>query len=583
MSSHSNSTDVVCPQPGNSLLLLESLIDKANEVATSCPAKVITSLLSTLSQTKTLFDTQLEDSGCKVTQHYLTVLGKYLAQGLELVDEWMEKGKGRKDQLRILVSKLNVLVELFDSAVHIDPFDLFCLDTSHPRWELVLKLTQEIHSDDYESLTEDIEHIASKLAISDASLNDSRAYNHRTMKKLQVGAGAIYYLLFRDAAIKKARMYHSNPDVESTKAMWSLVDSRLVSPLYQSLIVSIHLNTVIYVPRTAPHFFELRSRPKSDFLSHTGKHYIEQLQEEPINHLVGFSQSIDPDKRRIPVRLLCPFELPLSDRARDDRRSWFNMCCEAREEGIRDVRRLILHIHGGGFIAMSSNSHQNYTRRWARDTLTPVLSIDYRLSPESRYPDALDDCWQVYTWLREYSKKYLGISPDKIIIAGDSAGGNLAMGVTLRCIKSFGKIPDGLLLAYPAVLLDVKRYTPSLAFAIEDSNLHYWRLKMLHESYLSPGDDPTTNPFLSPLLTERCDLEQYPPVRMLVCGNDPHLDNCFRMVDRLIEAEVDVKVAKFEGMIHGALNFDLATGIKDARQLVNKGSEFLKELFEMQC
>lgn len=54
---------------------------------------------------------------------------------------------------------------------------------------------------------------------------------------------------------------------------------------------------------------------------------------------------------------------------------------------------MVLHIHGGGFVAMSSNSHQNYTRIWANELNIPVFSVDYRLSPESRFPDALNDCW----------------------------------------------------------------------------------------------------------------------------------------------------------------------------------------------
>ena len=95
---------------------------------------------------------------------------------------------------------------------------------------------------------------------------------------------------------------------------------------------------------------------------------------------------------------------------------------------------MILHIHGGGFVAMSSGSHQSYTRLWANKLNIPVFSVDYRLSPEHNFPDALNDCWQVYYWLMEEGEYYLGIKIDKIILAGDSAGGNLCSALAVLAI-----------------------------------------------------------------------------------------------------------------------------------------------------
>lgn len=68
--------------------------------------------------------------------------------------------------------------------------------------------------------------------------------------------------------------------------------------------------------------------------------------------------------------------------------------------------KLIIHIHGGGFVAMSSRSHQNYTRVWANAVDAPIFSIDYRLSPKHSFPAALDDCWQAYLWIVHFSIHY---------------------------------------------------------------------------------------------------------------------------------------------------------------------------------
>ena len=93
-----------------------------------------------------------------------------------------------------------------------------------------------------------------------------------------------------------------------------------------------------------------------------------------------------------------------------------------------------MHVHGGGFCAMSSNSHQNYTRVWANKMGIPVFSVDYRLSPASKFPDALNDCWQVYFWLMEEAEHHLGFTVNEIILAGDSAGGNLVSALTILII-----------------------------------------------------------------------------------------------------------------------------------------------------
>ena len=93
---------------------------------------------------------------------------------------------------------------------------------------------------------------------------------------------------------------------------------------------------------------------------------------------------------------------------------------------------IILHIHGGGFISMSPDSHSYYCRVWANQLNIPVFSIDYRLAPAHPFPAANDDVWQVYHWIAKYAKRHLGLNVTKIILAGDSAGGNLALGLTLR-------------------------------------------------------------------------------------------------------------------------------------------------------
>jgi hormone-sensitive lipase len=86
---------------------------------------------------------------------------------------------------------------------------------------------------------------------------------------------------------------------------------------------------------------------------------------------------------------------------------------------------------------MSSRSHQTYTRRWAKKCGAAVFSVDYRKAPEAPYPLGLADCWQVYNWLLNESHKFFKIKEKKrIILTGDSAGGNLSFALVNLCIEN---------------------------------------------------------------------------------------------------------------------------------------------------
>lgn len=110
-------------------------------------------------------------------------------------------------------------------------------------------------------------------------------------------------------------------------------------------------------------------------------------------------------------------------------------------------------MHGGGFLALSSRSMQVYTRRWAIDLKIPVFSIDYRMPPDHKFPTAPNDCLTVYRFLVKHIHKYINVHPKRIIIAGDSAGGNLAFSLTALTMKEGLPTPYGIYAAYPACSL----------------------------------------------------------------------------------------------------------------------------------
>ena len=91
-------------------------------------------------------------------------------------------------------------------------------------------------------------------------------------------------------------------------------------------------------------------------------------------------------------------------------------------------------MHGGGFIALSSSTMQSYTRPWANQLGVPILSIDYSKPPEHRFPEPLEDVEAVYHFIVHKLHLYTNLAPKRIVLAGDSAGGNLTCALMVKLL-----------------------------------------------------------------------------------------------------------------------------------------------------
>ncbi|XP_069372808.1 lipase, hormone-sensitive a isoform X3 [Paralichthys olivaceus] len=113
---------------------------------------------------------------------------------------------------------------------------------------------------------------------------------------------------------------------------------------------------------------------------------------------------------------------------------------------------LLIHFHGGGFVAQTSRSHESYLRSWSKELNVPILSVDYSLSPEAPFPRALEECFYAYCWALK-NCHLLGSTAERVCLAGDSAGGNLCITVSMKAMTCGIRVPDGMMTAYPATLL----------------------------------------------------------------------------------------------------------------------------------
>lgn len=163
-------------------------------------------------------------------------------------------------------------------------------------------------------------------------------------------------------------------------------------------------------------------------------------------------------------------------------------------EGIDDYNSpepydsIVIHVHGGGFVALSSLMSEPYTRRWARETKLPIFSINYRLAPDYPFPSALEDVYHSYLFIINQIHKHSNIRFKKVILTGDSAGGNLVAALTGLLMKNNKPVPDALLLAYPA--LDLRFiFSQSRIHSFNDPLLFSTLLMSVRQAYLKEESD----------------------------------------------------------------------------------------------
>lgn len=210
----------------------------------------------------------------------------------------------------------------------------------------------------------------------------------------------------------------------------------------------------------------------------------------------------------------------------------------------------LVFFHGGGFVIGSLDSHDLTCRSLVNATGYKVISVDYRLAPEHRFPAAPDDCFAATQWVAQNAVS-LQIDPRRIGVAGDSAGGNLAAVVALMARDRGGPELFRQVLVYPvADHFAEGRADPHPSYAENASGYmltaqsmdHFWQLYLAQ-----PGD--SSNPYASPLRAR--DLTGLPPALVITAEYDPLRDEGERYAQRLREAGVPVELKRFDGMIHG--------------------------------
>ena len=208
---------------------------------------------------------------------------------------------------------------------------------------------------------------------------------------------------------------------------------------------------------------------------------------------------------------------------------------------------LLLYLHGGGWVWNSIDTHDRLMREYAAAAGCAVLGPDYALSPEAVFPQAVEECAGVLAWLARHGADW-GLDPARIVLGGDSAGANLALGAALLLRESSALPPlRGLLLNYG--VWDSRTDTPSYREFAEGYGLTRERMEFYWRSY-APRAPDRLNPLAAPL---RAELAGLPPCLMQIAELDVLASENQVMAARLREAGVAVEAETIPGVVHGFL------------------------------
>ena len=232
---------------------------------------------------------------------------------------------------------------------------------------------------------------------------------------------------------------------------------------------------------------------------------------------------------------------------------------------------VLVWFHGGGWVIGDLESADPTARHLCRDAGCLVISVDYRLAPETKFPGPAEDCYAATVWAARNAPA-LNADPDRIAVGGDSAGGNLAAAVSLMAADRRGPAIVHQLLVYPVT--DRNYQTPSYTDNAEGYMLARDAMRWYWDAYLA-SDADAANPYAAPMQAQT--LTGQPPALIITAEYDPLRDEGEAYGHRLQAAGVAAEITRYPGMIHG---FFSTVGIMDqSRQAVTQAAQALKTAY----
>ncbi len=242
--------------------------------------------------------------------------------------------------------------------------------------------------------------------------------------------------------------------------------------------------------------------------------------------------------------------------------SGFKICAENVQND-----HIVLFFHGGSFTAGSTKDHLDLCGKLSHATGVCVFSIDYRLAPEHKFPDAVEDCLMSYLWLLKQ-----GIEPKDIVIAGISAGGTLALSTLLSLRDNGVELPRAAVCMSPVV--DMLFEGQSIITNRGKDWITQERLEKSRKMYLK--GNTLTQPLASPIYA---DLHGLPPLMIQVGSNELLLDDIIKFHKKAVESEVEVSFELWKDMFHSFQIF--SSSIEEGQNAIDSAGIYIKKVLSL--
>ena len=508
------------------------------------------------------------------------------------------------EEQKLKLCKLLYIIQtcglLICNLYFLDKDSIFNYKEKNYEWNKIKAKMKRINVSNKANIMDTLEQIKSNILVVYSSMNSLEKHlsNNNIINNSIKGVFIAYYFLRKDKAKKEGNKFMINPDRNIFRKIWGLTETKESKNLIKLALPNIDYRQSFYISRNEYDIInnevinDLNEKIKEDNLELDIDKSINNdinkkklMDKEPkLRKKVIVLENENPDSETnnkrskrfknkkelksinkeqkklnyIKVTLLHNSFIKINLPPEND--SFFDkfLCCSASRFTNNDISKnsIIFHIHGGGFITLSPICHENYLRKIVNKTGIASLSVNYRLSPKYSFPSALDDVYQVYTWLIENGENDLNLKIKNIILLGDSAGGNLILSLVYILLIRGIKLPNLIILAYPAVKMNIIPLSLSYINSIYDPMLNYNLLDFCRRSYLGENNTEDMNPFISPIYMDNKILKNLPKIKIYGGTGDPLRDDYVEFFHKIFKAKVDCEYVEFKYFPHGFLSYD---------------------------
>ncbi|AHV96938.1 alpha/beta hydrolase [Paenibacillus sp. 7124] len=237
---------------------------------------------------------------------------------------------------------------------------------------------------------------------------------------------------------------------------------------------------------------------------------------------------------------------------------------------------VILYIHGAGWVFGNAHTHDRLIRELAVKSGAAVVFPNYSLSPEAKYPTAIEEIYAVLQWIVEQGKEH-GLDSEHLAVAGDSVGGNMTAAITLIAKERSGPVIGQQLLFYPVT--DASFDTESYHQFAEGYFLRRDGMKWFWDQYTSDSEE-RNQITASPLRATTEQLRGLPPALIITAEADVLRDEGEAYANKLREAGVDVTAVRYQGIIHDFVMLNALSDTAAAKSAISLASAWLKDGFQ---